>query len=101
MTLLFEGSDDPAYNAAQVERFVREHGIPWHVVAVPGDLDQAVAMFPDELELELASIPVVLFLDVAHRLVGYHTGFPWESDRARYQEATRTFRAHAAAALRP
>lgn len=99
VTLLFEGSTDAAYNAEQVARFVQEHQIPWKVVAIPVELEEAMAMLPAALDLDLANLPIVLFANAEHRLVALHTGFPWESDRTRYLEVTRRFRAHVEALI--
>ena len=97
VTLLYEFSTDANYNAKQVELFVKAYGIPWNVIAMPGELGE----FHGLEHVDVTSFPLTLFLDSNHVVMGLHAGFPLPSDEAAYREAAEHYRTEAIKILGP
>lgn len=77
VTLTYEFTDDEAYNKQAAENFKREYGIPWDVIAMMGELDDAADILPQTLEeMELGGFPYSIFLDPAGKVRAIHAGFP-------------------------
>lgn len=92
MTLLYEFSTDPGYNAKQVDLFVKTYGILWPVIAMPGEVADLATLFPTTLgKTDISGLPVAIFLDASHTIRGLHVGFPSPNDEATYLETRHQF----------
>jgi len=95
VTLLYELSDDVAYCTAQASKFKQAYGIPWPVIAVPGEVD--ATQIPGQAQQ--TTFPVVLFLSSTHDLVAGHVGFPMRDDDPERTALLASFRTHVEAIL--
>jgi thiol-disulfide isomerase/thioredoxin len=76
LTLLYEFSNDPAYDAGQVLKFKQGYDIPWPVIAVTGNPGERL---PAALEdVDSTAFPLLLFIDRAGKLQSMRAGFPMD-----------------------
>lgn len=77
ITLLYEFTDDEAYNAKQAEKFAAGYGIPWQVIPVTGGAEKASEIVPPGLTgLDTSGFPVAIFVNPDASIAGIHAGFP-------------------------
>lgn len=77
VSLVYEMTEDQAYNQKQAEVFRAEHGIPWQVIAMSGDFTSVGENLPQSLEnIDLSGLPIALFVSKSGQLLHVHSGFP-------------------------
>ena len=92
ITLIYEFTDDKAYNQAQAKLFKDVYGITWDVIAVDGSVDSFADIIPSQLkDVDVAGFPIALFVDKKGILRGLHAGFPSPSAKAEFSSVTREF----------
>jgi hypothetical protein len=88
LMLLYEFTDDPAYNKAQAEAFKTKFNITWEVVPIDGDLEKYNDILPKELQnIDASGFPLTLFVSRDGGIEGFHSSFPPESWGAPHEHA--------------
>jgi thiol-disulfide isomerase/thioredoxin len=80
LMLLYEFTDDTAYNKAQAELFKAKYNVTWEVIPIDGDLEKYNDILPTELQnIDASGFPITLFVARDGGIEGFHSSFPPES----------------------
>jgi thiol-disulfide isomerase/thioredoxin len=80
LMLLYEFTDDTAYNKAQAELFKTKYNVTWEVVPIDGDLEKYNDILPTELQnIDASGFPITIFVARDGGIEGFHSAFPPES----------------------
>lgn len=91
ITLLYEFSNDAAYDQKQAQTFQKTYDIPWQVVAITGEAGEHL---PKGLgEVDTFAFPLLLVLARDGSLRSVRAGFPMDSNDAAYGAAVEELRA--------
>jgi len=95
VTLLYEFSDDPAFDAKQAETFKKSYNVTWPVIPVRGGVEDFAKILPSGLTgVDPAGFPVTLFLAADRSLVAVHAGFPAVDAVEEHRRVAAEFRAN-------
>lgn len=91
ITLLYEFSNDVAYDRQQALKFKQTYDVPWPVVPITGELGEHL---PTGLgEVDRAAFPLLLVLSRDGALRTVRAGFPMDSTGTAYSAAVEELRA--------
>lgn len=91
ITLLYEFSNDAAYDQKQAQTFKQTYDIPWQVVAITGEAGEHLPKGLDDVD-KLA-FPLLLVLSRDGSLRSVRAGFPMDANDAAYGAAVEELRA--------
>jgi thiol-disulfide isomerase/thioredoxin len=102
VSLLYELTDDPAYDAKRAEAFVKAYGVTWPAVPISGPLEDLGDLLPSNLsDVNTSGFPITLFLTAEHEAIAVHAGFPAPDATAEHARGVAEFRAHVEQLLAP
>ena len=91
ITLLYEFSNDTAYDQQQALRFKQTYGVPWPVVPITGEPGEHL---PTGLQdVDKLAFPLLLVLGRDGALRSVRAGFPMDSNDAAFRAAVEELRA--------
>ena len=90
-TLLYEFTEDAAYNKSQEAAYKKQYQVPWDVTAIGGTFEKAGEVMPQTVEgLDLSGLPVAIFVKPDGSIHDIHSGFPAET-LSTYKQATENY----------
>ena len=76
VTLIYEFTDDTAYNKKQADAFKAASKLPWEVIPVDGSVDRAGEIIPEGLEgVDASGFPITLFVNRDGSIQAVHASF--------------------------
>lgn len=95
VSLLYELTDDPAFDAQRAAAFVRAYGVTWPAIPISGSLDDLADLLPSNLsDVNTSGFPITLFLTADHKPLAVHAGFPSPGAADEHARVVAEFRAH-------
>jgi thiol-disulfide isomerase/thioredoxin len=87
LSLDYELTEDPAYNAKQAEELKRRYGFTWQVVAKDGTLEDFWAALPEGLAGdEIPELPLTILIDREGVVRDLHAGFVGPESESQHDE---------------
>jgi thiol-disulfide isomerase/thioredoxin len=95
VTLLYEFSNDAAYDKKQAEKFTREYHVPWTVLPITGDTGEKLPK-----GVEATAFPFLVVVKRDGSTAAVRAGFPMDAKSEAYKAATEQLRASVEAAVK-
>jgi thiol-disulfide isomerase/thioredoxin len=95
VTLLYEFTDDPAFDKIRADAFKQAYNVTWPVVSVSGTIEDLFDTLPTNLsDVDVSGLPIALFINADRTLAAIHAGFPSPDAKDAHEKVIAEFRAN-------